>query len=128
MLMRVLFAVTFSFSFENGCNRYLDFKKRRCMYFCQEVLELTDGWYMIKTILDTPLSVLVQKGQIAIGQKLFISGAELSGSTEAASPLEAVALQFYQSVDLCDYTVCTLIVTYHIVNISLCCSGQALQV
>ena len=92
--MRVLFAVTFSFSFENGCNRYLDFKKRRCMYFCQEVLELTDGWYMIKTILDTPLSVLVQKGQIAIGQKLFISGAELSGSTEAASPLEALALQF----------------------------------
>jgi len=57
-------------------------------------LELTDGWYMIKTILDTPLSVLVQKGQIAVGQKLFIFGAELTGSKEASSPLEGVAVHF----------------------------------
>ena len=57
-------------------------------------MELTDGWYMIKTILDTPLSVLVQKGQIAVGQKLFIFGAELTGSKEASSPLEGVAVHF----------------------------------
>jgi len=57
-------------------------------------LELTDGWYMIKTILDAPLSHLVKKGRIAVGQKLFIYGAELSGSKEAATPLEAVTLFF----------------------------------
>jgi len=60
----------------------------------QDTLELTDGWYMIKAILDVPLTVLVQKGQITVGQKLFISGAELVGSNEAASPLEAVALLY----------------------------------
>jgi len=64
------------------------------LYWLQEVLELTDGWYMIKTILDTPLSVLVQKGRITVGLKLFISGAELTGSQEASSPLEAVTVLF----------------------------------
>ena len=57
-------------------------------------MELTDGWYMIKAILDVPLSVLVQKRRITVGQKLFISGAELTGSQEASSPLEAVILHF----------------------------------
>lgn len=55
-------------------------------------MELTDGWYMIKTILDAPLSFLVKSGRITVGQKLFIYGAELSGSTEAATPLQAVIL------------------------------------
>ena len=59
---------------------------------------MTDGWYMIKTILDTPLSVLVQKGRLTVGQKLFISGAELTGSQEASSPLEAGALVFYSTL------------------------------
>jgi len=49
---------------------------------------------MIKTIVDMPLGVLVQKGRITVGQKLFISGAELTGSQEACSPLEAVTLHF----------------------------------
>jgi len=62
------------------------------MYWLQEVLELTDGWYMMKAILDTPLSVLVKKGRITVGQKLFIYGAELTGSEEAATPFEAVTL------------------------------------
>jgi len=56
------------------------------------MLELTDGWYMIKAMLDVPLSVLVQKGQLTVGQKLFMFGAELVGSNEAASPLEVVTV------------------------------------
>ena len=55
-------------------------------------MELTDGWYAIKTILDKPLSVLVRTGQITVGQKLFISGAELTGSQEAFCPLEVISL------------------------------------
>ena len=58
------------------------------------MLELTDGWYKIKTMLDARLSVLLQEGRITVGQKLFISGAELTGSNEAASPLEVGALLF----------------------------------
>lgn len=55
---------------------------------------------MIKTILDVPLSVLVEKGRITVGQKLFISGAELTGSNEASSPLEAVASFIFNSLTL----------------------------
>jgi len=58
------------------------------------MLELTDGWYMIKAMLHAPLSILVQKGRITVGQKLFISGAELTGSNEALSPLEGVLFHF----------------------------------
>lgn len=61
-------------------------------------MELTDGWYAIKAVLDTPLSVLVKNGRIAVGEKLFISGAELSGSKEACSPLEATTLASFTVV------------------------------
>ncbi|KAK3602522.1 hypothetical protein CHS0354_029340 [Potamilus streckersoni] len=52
------------------------------------MLELTDGWYCIKTKLDIPLTDLVMHGRIQIGQKICIAGAELVGSKEACTPLE----------------------------------------
>lgn len=51
-------------------------------------LLLTDGWYAVKTIIDTPLAVQVDYGKICIGTKLCLSGGELVGSQDACSPLE----------------------------------------
>ncbi|XP_041371024.1 LOW QUALITY PROTEIN: breast cancer type 2 susceptibility protein homolog [Gigantopelta aegis] len=61
----------------------------------QEVfLELTDGWYSVKGKLDGALLEMVERKQIVVGQKLCISGAELGGSEEACSPLEAPSSLF----------------------------------
>ncbi|KAM9852862.1 breast cancer type 2 susceptibility protein [Aulostomus maculatus] len=53
------------------------------------VVWLTDGWYAIKTQLDDPLTAMLHKGRLAVGGKLIIHGAQLVGSQEACSPLEA---------------------------------------
>ncbi|XP_066517133.1 breast cancer type 2 susceptibility protein isoform X2 [Hoplias malabaricus] len=53
------------------------------------VIWLTDGWYSIKALLDPPLSVLLQKGCLRVGEKIVIHGAELIGSQDACPPLEA---------------------------------------
>ncbi|KAG1951873.1 BREAST CANCER 2 like 2A [Pimephales promelas] len=53
------------------------------------VIWLTDGWYAIKGILDPPLSAMLNKNRLRIGDKIVTSGAELVGSQEACTPLEA---------------------------------------
>uniref|UniRef100_A0A7N8XE67 Tower domain-containing protein n=1 Tax=Mastacembelus armatus TaxID=205130 RepID=A0A7N8XE67_9TELE len=53
------------------------------------VVWLTDGWYAIKTLLDEPLTAMLHKGRLAVGGKLIIHGAQLVGSNDACSPLEA---------------------------------------
>lgn len=53
------------------------------------VIWLTDGWYSIKALLDFPLSTMLRKGLLRVGVKLLIHGAELIGSQDACSPLEA---------------------------------------
>lgn len=50
-------------------------------------LELTDGWYSIRTIVDDPLCCQIKKQKIKIGSKLIISGAELL-NCEGCHPLE----------------------------------------
>ncbi|KAG8524816.1 Breast cancer type 2 susceptibility protein, partial [Galemys pyrenaicus] len=52
-------------------------------------IELTDGWYAIKAQLDPPLLALLNSGRLVVGQKIIIHGAELVGSPDACSPLEA---------------------------------------
>ena len=52
------------------------------------VIEVTDGWYGIRAILDRPLTGLLHDKKIVVGQKLFVYGAELIGSEQAVSPLE----------------------------------------
>ena len=54
------------------------------------MLELTDSWYSIKAQIDIPLTDLVRQGQITVGQKLCMSGAELVGAEDACSPLEVI--------------------------------------
>ncbi|XP_058600770.1 breast cancer type 2 susceptibility protein [Onychostoma macrolepis] len=53
------------------------------------VVWLTDGWYSIKGLLDPPLSAMLNKGRLRIGDKIVSCGAELVGSQEACPPLEA---------------------------------------
>lgn len=52
-------------------------------------IELTDGWYAIKAQLDPPLLALLKNGRLTVGQKIILQGAELVGSPEACTPLEA---------------------------------------
>lgn len=53
------------------------------------VVWLTDGWYSIKAQLDEPLIAMLHKGRLAVGGKLIVHGAQLVGSQDACSPLEA---------------------------------------
>ncbi|XP_062408683.1 breast cancer type 2 susceptibility protein isoform X2 [Sardina pilchardus] len=50
---------------------------------------LTDGWYMVRAALDPPLTALLQRGRLRVGDKLVTHGAELVGSQDACAPLEA---------------------------------------
>ncbi|KND03168.1 uncharacterized protein SPPG_02229 [Spizellomyces punctatus DAOM BR117] len=52
-------------------------------------LELTDGWYQIKAAVDAPLERQIKKGNIAVGSKLRICGAQLLGPPEPCPVLEA---------------------------------------
>ncbi|KAM4701523.1 breast cancer type 2 susceptibility protein [Discoglossus pictus] len=53
------------------------------------VIEVTDGWYSIKALLDPALTALLRRGRMFIGQKIIVHGAELTGSEDACTPLEA---------------------------------------
>nr|XP_054598633.1 breast cancer type 2 susceptibility protein [Nothobranchius furzeri] len=57
----------------------------KLLYF----VRLTDGWYAIKAQLDEPLTAMLHKGLLTVGGKLIIHGAQLVGSQDACSPLEA---------------------------------------
>ncbi|XP_066555834.1 breast cancer type 2 susceptibility protein isoform X2 [Amia ocellicauda] len=52
------------------------------------VVEVTDGWYSIKALLDAPLTAMLRKGRLVVGSKIVTHGAELIGSQDACSPLE----------------------------------------
>jgi len=40
-------------------------------------LELSDGWYCIKTSVDDALKALIETGKIFVGMKLSIHGAKV---------------------------------------------------
>ncbi|XP_044297554.1 breast cancer type 2 susceptibility protein isoform X2 [Varanus komodoensis] len=53
------------------------------------VVEVTDGWYGIRAIFDPPLQLLLYRQRLTVGQKIIVHGAELVGSENATTPLEA---------------------------------------
>ncbi|XP_038618082.1 breast cancer type 2 susceptibility protein isoform X2 [Tachyglossus aculeatus] len=53
------------------------------------VVQVTDGWYALKALLDPPLLALLQAGKLMVGQKIVLFGAELVGPSNACTPLEA---------------------------------------
>ncbi|XP_028656592.2 LOW QUALITY PROTEIN: breast cancer type 2 susceptibility protein [Erpetoichthys calabaricus] len=53
------------------------------------VIEVTDGWYLIKAHLDARLTALLQSGKLSVGNKIVTNGAELIGCQDACTPLEA---------------------------------------
>ena len=52
-------------------------------------LEVTDGWYSLPAILDSPLQYMLHSGKISVGTKIITCGAKLVGSADACHPLEA---------------------------------------
>ena len=52
-------------------------------------LELTDGWYRILAQLDDCLARAVDRGKIAVGRKISITGARLGGGADGAEVLDA---------------------------------------
>uniref|UniRef100_A0A663M593 BRCA2 DNA repair associated n=2 Tax=Athene cunicularia TaxID=194338 RepID=A0A663M593_ATHCN len=53
------------------------------------IIEVTDGWYGIRALLDPPLKAFLHRGRLSVGQKIIVHGAELVGSQNGCTPLEA---------------------------------------
>ena len=64
-------------------------------FLLQKIIELTDGWYPIKTVLDQPLSYLLTQKKIFVGLKLCTYGAEIIGSEQGCSPLEVCTIKSF---------------------------------
>lgn len=72
------------------------------------VVQLTDGWYAIRAQLDEPLTAMLHKGLLTVGVKLIIHGAQLKGSQDACSPLEAPDSLMLKVIQDGSYTLFTL--------------------
>ncbi|NWJ04909.1 BRCA2 protein, partial [Crypturellus undulatus] len=53
------------------------------------IIEVTDGWYGIRALLDPPLKAFMLRRRLTVGQKVIVHGAELVGSQDGCAPLEA---------------------------------------
>ncbi|NWS16020.1 BRCA2 protein, partial [Pachyramphus minor] len=53
------------------------------------IIEVTDGWYGIRALLDPPLKAFLDRRRLTVGQKIIVHGAELVGSQNGCTPLES---------------------------------------
>ncbi|NXC04767.1 BRCA2 protein, partial [Orthonyx spaldingii] len=53
------------------------------------LIEVTDGWYGIRALLDPPLRAFLDRRKLTVGQKIIVHGAELIGPQNGCTPLEA---------------------------------------
>ncbi|KFQ41064.1 Breast cancer type 2 susceptibility protein, partial [Nestor notabilis] len=67
----------------SGSNKNVESKKAAA------IIEVTDGWYGIRALLDPPLKAFLHRRRLAVGQKIIVHGAELVGSQNGCTPLEA---------------------------------------
>ncbi|KAG8763946.1 hypothetical protein FRC11_008273 [Ceratobasidium sp. 423] len=52
-------------------------------------IELTDGWYRIRTTADKALARAAKKGKLAVGRKIAVTGARIEGGHEGKEVLKA---------------------------------------
>ncbi|KAG9091090.1 hypothetical protein FS749_016802 [Ceratobasidium sp. UAMH 11750] len=52
-------------------------------------IELTDGWYRIRTVSDKTLARAARKGKLVVGRKIGVAGAKLEGGNEGKEVLRA---------------------------------------
>ncbi|KAG9098302.1 hypothetical protein FRC06_006559, partial [Ceratobasidium sp. 370] len=52
-------------------------------------MELTDGWYRIRTVSDKTLARAARKGKLAVGRKIAVAGARLEAGNEGKEVLRA---------------------------------------
>lgn len=67
----------------SSSNKNMESKKAAAL------IEVTDGWYGIRALLDPPLKAFLDRRQLTVGQKIIVHGAELVGPQNGCSPLEA---------------------------------------
>uniref|UniRef100_A0A8B9MPW5 BRCA2 DNA repair associated n=1 Tax=Accipiter nisus TaxID=211598 RepID=A0A8B9MPW5_9AVES len=67
----------------SSSNRNVESKKAAA------IIEVTDGWYGIRALLDPPLKAFLHRRRLTVGQKIIVHGAELVGSQNGCTPLEA---------------------------------------
>ncbi|RLW08380.1 hypothetical protein DV515_00003166 [Chloebia gouldiae] len=67
----------------SSSNKNMESKKAAAL------IELTDGWYGIRALLDPPLKAFLDRRQLTVGQKIIVHGAELVGPQNGCTPLEA---------------------------------------
>ncbi|NWX29753.1 BRCA2 protein, partial [Notiomystis cincta] len=67
----------------SSSNKNLESKKTAAL------IEVTDGWYGIRALLDPPLKAFLDRRRLTVGQKIIVYGAELVGPQNGCTPLEA---------------------------------------
>ncbi|NXN80350.1 BRCA2 protein, partial [Bombycilla garrulus] len=67
----------------SSSNKNMESKKAAAL------IEVTDGWYAIRALLDPPLKAFLDRRRLTVGQKIIVHGAELVGPQNGCTPLEA---------------------------------------
>ncbi|NXY64080.1 BRCA2 protein, partial [Callaeas wilsoni] len=67
----------------SSSNKNMESKKAAAL------IEVTDGWYGIRALLDPPLKAFLDRRRLTVGQKIIVHGAELVGPRNGCTPLEA---------------------------------------
>ncbi|NXB71850.1 BRCA2 protein, partial [Donacobius atricapilla] len=67
----------------SSSNKNMESKKAAAL------VEVTDGWYGIRALLDPPLRAFLDRRRLTVGQKIIVHGAELVGPQNGCTPLEA---------------------------------------
>ncbi|NXO85392.1 BRCA2 protein, partial [Sitta europaea] len=67
----------------SSSNKNMESKKAAAL------IEVTDGWYGIRALLDPPLKAFLDRRRLTVGQKIIVHGAELVGPPNGCTPLEA---------------------------------------